>query len=67
MAVYSDVNRPLERRRQIYHVDSTGDRGQLVILEVEGWLRVDVGHVEIDIAGTIQVGDETRYIMLTSK
>ena len=54
MAVYSDVDRPLERRRQINLVDSTRDGRQLVILEVEGRLRVDIGHVEIGIPDTIQ-------------
>ena len=59
MAVDGDVDRPLERRRQIDRVDSTGERGQLVVIEVEGRLGVDVRDVEIGITGTVWYGTKS--------
>ena len=53
MTVNGDVHWPLERRWEIDRVQPAGDRGQLVLLEVEGGFRVDVRHIEIGITGAI--------------
>ena len=62
MAVDGDVDRPLERRGQIDRVDSAGDRRQLVVLKVEGRLGVDVGHVQVCVAGTEYKLAELLYV-----